>query len=172
MIEVVSLENLQAGKAYIQSVKFMQDGEAKEGQRVVLDHKVVVVAHDEINDKCVLLKEYQLGSMAYTSEFPTGPLMVQELAYKAARRVLKETTGLEPKSIETIHDIMVNQDDTYAPVTVFYCLVDTRPLLDKCPTNIQLVGAKDLIKEVRGMQHNSLGVILGAHHIRGNRRRT
>lgn len=172
MIEVVSLENLAAGKAYIQSVKYMQDSELKEGQRVLLTPKVIIVAHDEINDKCVLIQDYKLGALQYTKEFPEGDVVAGELAYKAAHRVLLETTGLEAKSTETIHDIMVNQSESYAPVTIFYCLVDTRPLLTKCPDNIQLVGAKDLIREVRGMQHNSLGVILGSQHIRANRRRT
>lgn len=171
MIEVVSLENLQAGKAYIQSVKFMKDEVLEEGQRILLTPKVIVVAHDEINDKTVLINDYKLGSMAYTKEFPEGEVKAGELNYKAARRILMETTGLEPKSIETIHDIMVNQSECFAPTTIFYCLVDTRPLLNECPDNIKLIGAKDLIREVRGMQHNSLGVILGTQHIRANRRR-
>lgn len=170
MIEVKSLKTLFSGKNIVQAIETLIDGaDASTTERILLKPRVTVVTHDIVNDKVVLLHEYKVGSMAYTSEFPSGEIEAGELAYKAASRVLKETTGLEAKSIEMMHSLMLNPVDTYAPHTIFYVTVDTRGIAeDPC---LRLIGGKELIREVNVGQHDALGVILGAQFIKANRKR-
>lgn len=170
MIEVTSLKTLFSGKNIVQAIETLQDGMTPVvTERILLKPRVVLVTHDVVNDKTVLLHQYKVGAMSYTSEFPSGEINAGENPYDAVKRILQDTTGLEPKSIEVMHFIKLNQEDTYAPTTFYYVTVDTRHLVES--EVVRTLGGKDLIREVNAMQHDSLGVILGAQHIKQQRRR-
>lgn len=172
MIEVKSLQTLFSGKCIVQAIETLVDGvEQPLTERILLKPRVTIVTHDIVNDKVVLVHDYKVGSMAYTSEFPSGEVEVGELAYNAARRILKGTTGLAPKSIEIIHSLMLNPSDTYAPHTLFYVTVDTRDIIEDKYDNLRVIGGKELIREVNALTHDSLGIIMGAQYIKSNRKR-
>lgn len=171
-VVVESLENQFVGSNFIvQNLHLNIDDEDVQLERAILPNQVIVIAHDLVNDKVVLIEKYRPGGLSISAEFPQDYSGPHESTANAAHRILEEQTGLQAKSLSKANSLMSHTDTAYAPVVIYYATVDTRPLLNSVHPNIKTMGAKELMKEVRWGNMNSLGVVLGASYIKTNRPR-
>lgn len=80
------------------------DGGEVPVHRQILVHPqaVVMLVHDEIQDKYLLEREYRVGPNKFTYGFPAGLMEDGEKPETSALRELKEETGVTPKDEQSV----------------------------------------------------------------------
>lgn len=171
----ISVQTLHNGFLKLQEIIVENSkGETKPFERIIHSPAVIALCHDPINDMVMLVEQYRYGAMMPMSEFPAGLIDKGEQASQAVAREVLEETGAEIKSATLLQEYMAMPGSLHAPMSLFYCTFDSRTVEDGDVletnsferTTVRLVGAKELIREVEGNQHNSGPVIMGAQYLK------
>lgn len=174
-MQIKSVSTLHRGFLKVQGLLVEAlNGAERTFERIVHSPVVIGICHDPINDQIMLVEQYRYGAMMNMKEFPAGCVDRGEEPHKALAREVLEETGVELKSSTLIYDAMSMPGSMLAPMSIFYVTFDSRmveegKVLHTSPfeaTKVNLMGAKQLIREVENNQHQSLPVIIGAQYIK------
>jgi ADP-ribose pyrophosphatase len=104
-VKLISSKKIYAGPAFSVFKDFVQEGKHK-GQRDIVRHtgSVVILAVDEStskrNPKVLLVRQYRYAADSYLWELPAGRIDRKEPRLQAAKRELREETGVVAKKWE------------------------------------------------------------------------
>lgn len=171
----INVKTLHKGFLKLQAVTLENSqGETKDFERIIHNPCVVGVCHDPINDMVLLVEQYRYGAMMPMHEFPAGLIDKGEEAHEAITREVLEETGAALKSAQLIQSYMPMPGSMYAPTSLFYCTFDSRAVEDGAvltsgafeETKVNLISAKQLIREVEANMHDSAPIVMGAQYLK------